>query len=174
MRYTIILLLTLLAGCANTAPIPEKYRPLETLSGRPDFLAPDTTATTVGKTVYVADVEKWLKERPEGTVRYDSIMQHERVHSYRQLKLGVGTWLSRYASSAAFRWKEEQLGWYIQIQLLRRGGFQINVDGVAKSLSGYKPFMVSYEDARQWVLDVLAGRWKPASDEMLPEDLQGL
>ena len=122
----------------------------------------------------MADVERWLKERPEGSVRYDSIMQHERVHSHRQLKMGLALWLSRYASSSKFRWQEERIGWYIQLQLLRRGGYQINVDGVAKSLAGYKPFMISYEDARQWVLDVIAGRWKPDPSEELPADLRGL
>lgn len=175
-KFVLLVLMSLFsAGCTSignkegsTFLLPEEYRPLEEISERGFLMGlvitGDSTITTVGKTAYVEDLEKWLAERPVGSLRFRAVVRHEQEHSRRQLDAGVKRWLARYLSDAEFAWLEEQIGWYWQLRILQQGGARINVDGVAKTLAGYKIAtggIVSFEDAKQWVSDVLAGRWSP-------------
>jgi len=165
-----IVALLLLGGCATTRDVEPKYRPIETMAERPS-LGGDSIITTVGKTVYVGNLEKWMVDHPAGSPRYDSIMLHEKVHSYRQLKgglPGLTFWLGKYLSDQSFRWKEEQLGWYVQLKMYQRYGLQINAEGVGRVLAGYIPKLVDYDEALQWVRDVLSSRWKPQDGELPP------
>lgn len=157
--FLTFVLLALLAGC-STADLPAEFRPLTTLSeGNP--LGP-AAATTVGSTVYVEDLGDW--EGRLGETRVRALLLHEREHSIRQHEQGVGLWLVHYLTSTSFAWREERLGWYVQIVTLRDGGEQVNPEGIAKILADYKHPMgklVSYEEALAWVRDVLSGAWKP-------------
>ncbi len=152
------LLIALLAGCSSVELDPQ-YRPLTTLrEGSP---LGESAATTLGSTVYVADLDDWGGRL--GTPRMHALLMHERVHSIRQHEIGLGLWLWRYLTSTKTAWREEQLGWAVQIQELRRGGEQVNPEGIARLLSDYAHpggQIVSYEDALAFVKSVLAGRWE--------------
>lgn len=153
------LVLALLAGCSSV-DLPEEFLPLTTLAeGNP---LGSTAATTIGETVYVQDLDDWRGRL--GELRVRALLQHERIHAIRQAEAGVGLWLARYLSSRSFAWREERLGWFVQIQALRAGGETVNPEGIAKILSDYKhPLgeLVSYEEALGWVQDVLRGAWRP-------------
>lgn len=169
IRLALVLgLVVLPAGCVTygeTRDIEPEYRPLKTLSERPDMILSDTAATTVGEIVYVADLDKWLNDHPVGTPRYHATMVHEQEHSKRQHAQGTLKWVSRYLVDKDFMWAEEQRGWYLQLKALKAAGFTINVDGTANSLHNYKTLtgssMVGREEAKQWILSVLNGQWTP-------------
>jgi len=159
----------LLAGCKTgglTYEVEEVYRPLEKIRERVDLPSvSDTAMTTVGTTAYVVDLEWWLDRYPPGQPRYESIMRHEQVHSRRQIDRGVYLWVARYSYDREFAWAEEQLGWYEELKTLQRYGLPINVESVALILSGYRNLsgrLVSFADARNWVLSVLDGSWTPS------------
>ena len=91
-------------------------------------------------------------------------MAHEQMHSIRQHEMGTFLFVARYSYDTDFMWEEEKWGWYYEIKELQRRGQQINPDALAIVLSKYKSLggqMVSFPEAREWVLDVLAGRWTP-------------
>ena len=182
-RLTLLLLLVLPAGCVKSdkkegaesaktmavrvyksMDLPEKWRPLEQVRERPEMLAPKTRSTTIGKTLYVADLHEWLEKYPPLSWRWKAALRHEQEHSRRQLKKGVLGWIAKYAYDRAFMWLEEQIGWYWEIKLLRQGGHQINVPALAATLHDYKNLtgrMVSAADAVAWINLVLAGKWQP-------------
>lgn len=168
-NYLLVFCLLVSSSCAATRDVEANYRPIETMSERPwyaSFLGGENTITTVGDTVYVEDLDDYMAKRPAGSPRYDSVMLHEKVHSYRQHQIGVSLWLSKYLSSRSFRWEEESLGWYVQLRMYRRYGLQVIPEGVAKTLSKY----VDYDEALIWTQDVLSGRWHP-EDGALPPDV---
>ncbi len=177
MRTLIVsALLIFFTGC-NTFQLDEKWEPLVEMVERPALKNGDGITTTVGTRIYRADIDSYLEKNPPGSAQFDSLLYHEQIHSKRQLHTGLAVWLSRYGTDTAFMWKEEQLGYYAQIINLRKRGLTINIEGIARALSGYKNFrgaMVSYEDAIVWVRDVVGGRWKPAEEDMwsLPSWLQ--
>ena len=177
MRNLVLLAIISLfsAGCTtidnkdgSVLLLPETYRPLEQIKERGLLMGlvitGDNTTTTIGNTAYVEDLEKWLEQRPVGGLLFRAVMRHEQEHSKRQFDYGVKAWLARYVTDKAFAWKEEQIGWYYSLTILKQGGALINVDGVARALAGYTittGSIVDEDTARQWVLDVLAGRWTP-------------
>lgn len=176
MKNWIVLTLAciLFAGCTSagkTFDLPAKYAPLKHLKARSEIpglglaIRSASTITTLGESAYVKDVDEWLKKNPPAGRRFHSIMRHEQEHSKRQLATGTKKWVSKYLFSKSFAWKEEQIGWYYELTLLKSYGFQVNIVGVAKTLSGYTIAtgkIVSFEEALKWVEDVMAGRWKPA------------
>jgi len=164
-----ILSLTLFAGC-TTYDLEEQWRPLEQIVERPGS---DTWLTTVGKNVYVADLDRWLEKNPPGSVHFKADISHEHVHAIRQKAAGVSSFLQQYILHRTYRWKEEQLGWYVTIKIYMRHGFQINIDGIANSLAKYRPSLGEREELRQWVEDVVRGRWKPEPGD-LPEQYKDL
>jgi len=161
--------LILFAGC-STYDLEEKWRPLEQIVERPGS---DTWLTTVGTKVYVADLDRWLEKNPPGTVNFDADIAHEHVHAIRQKKEGVSTFLRKYLTHRSYRWKEEQLGWYVTIKTYQRKGFQVNIPGIANSLSKYKPSLGDSAEILKWVEDVVYGRWKPEPGD-LPEQYKDL
>ncbi len=177
MKNSIVLVLAciLFAGCTSagkTFELPADYAPLKYLKNRSQMpglglvIRSKNIITTIGDSAYVKDVDEYLKTRPVGGRHFHAIMTHEQTHSRRQIATGTKKWILRYLSDAKFAWAEEQIGWYHELKLLRAGGLMINVDGVAKTLAGYLiPVgrIVSEDDARAWVNDVLAGRWEPGN-----------
>lgn len=155
------------AASADEHPLEGRWRPLVKVVERPSLPGlSERATTTVGDTVYVADLERWLAEHPPGDPRYDAVLLHEQVHARRQGEQGLEGWLDRYLNDRAFMWSEEQLGWYEQIQELKRRGLGIDAAALARNLAGYGNLagpMVSEQEARAWVDAVLAGQWRPGS-----------
>jgi hypothetical protein len=167
----ICLFVLLMSGCASTRAVDQKYLPLTTMSERPwyaAFLGGTGTITTIGDTVYVSTLKRWDDKKERYPRRYDAVMLHEMTHSLRQFSSGTAEWISSYLSSKDFRWKEEQLGWYIELRKYKQYGFRINVEAVAKTLSEYSPSLTDYDTALQWTKDVVSGKWKPEAGELLP------
>lgn len=178
MFYRALLAVSILfTGCVSlsepptygeTRKIEEKYLPLETLSERPDVVLSETSLTTVGNVVYTANLSRWLRENPPGSIGYHATMLHEQVHSVRQLRDGVMSWIAKYMTNADFMWREEQLGWYVELRALVANGVNVDLDAVALNLSGYRTItgqrMVSFSEAREWAADVVTGQWTPPAD----------
>jgi hypothetical protein len=173
-RLVLAVLVLPLAACATSMKSGEgdavhtltpEYSPLVEIRERPDFVLPESAITTIGTKAYVVDLADWLTRHPPDSPTYKAKLAHEHIHSSRQLKQGVTSWISGYLVSADFMWAEEQIGWYYEITTLQRLGLQVNVDGVALILNGYRTAagspMVSFPEAKTWVIDVLDGRWKP-------------
>lgn len=174
-----VLMLPLLAGCQLVQSpknddgilishdLDEKWLPLEDVRERPrlvrDF-GSDTATTTVGRHAYVRDLQEWLTRVVPGSAKYQALLRHEQEHSRRQLAYGLYLWIARYSYDKRFALLEEQIGWYYEITENRRLGNSVNVDVVAAILSRYENLagrLISFEEARLWILDVLAGRWTP-------------
>lgn len=169
MRLTRLLPLVLLVGCVDYAgqALPEEWRPLERIQERPAMLAKGSISTTIGKTLYVANLAKWFQKHPPGSIRYRAILRHEQEHSRRQLKRGVVAWLAQYVYDRDFMWLEERIGYFYAITVRQRGGEQINVLGLANTLHNYKNLagnMVSVDEALDWVNAVISGGWQPPPD----------
>lgn len=163
-------------GC-NTFELNEKWRPLEQMVERIHVDGQSGITTTLGTKIYRENIDKYLEENPPGSPKFDSLLYHEQVHSKRQLRLGLAKWLSKYGTDTEFMWGEEQLGYYAGLKEKQRRGLWVNIDGRARAMAKYTNLMgkmVSYEDALQWVRDVLSGSWKPAEDDMwsMPDFLQ--
>lgn len=163
-----ILPIIFFAGC-HSFELDEKWLPLEQMVERPHLNGMTYITTTVGKKIYRENVNQYLEDNPPGSPAFDSLLYHEQVHSKRQLKMGLAKWLSKYGVDTEFMWHEEQLGYYAGMMEKRRRGIYIDAEARALSISKYTNLagkMVSYEDALQWVRDVLGGRWKPAEEDL--------
>lgn len=174
-------LLLALAGCQYVGPtvddqgniiahvLDPQWLPLEDVRERPVLVrdvGSDTATTTVGRHAYVRDLEEWLGRVIPGSPKYLALLRHEQEHSRRQLDYGLYTWIARYSYDREFALLEEQIGYFYEITERRRLGNPMNVDATALVFSRYKNLagsLISFEDARGWVLDVLAGRWSPPS-----------
>jgi len=172
MRYiTLITLISLLfVGCASdTYKLDPQYDPLKEIrQGTIETVGlKDTGARTIGTTMWVKDLDKWLEDREPGSTRFHAIVTHEQTHARRQQEQGLSIWIGRYLTDADFAWKEEQIGWYRQIVILIGNGYVISPEGIALTLSNYRVAtgsIVSYGDALRWVYDVMGGRWKPEGE----------
>jgi len=146
-----------------------EWRPLEEVRERPRVVrnaGSDTAITTVGRNCYVKDLDEWLGRVVPGSAKYKALMRHELEHSRRQLDMGTFLWIARYSYDKEFALLEEQIGYYYEITERRRLGNPINIDGTALVLSKYKNLagrLIKFEDARNWIREVLAGRWTPPS-----------
>lgn len=174
--------LVVLSGCYLVSPptddngnvvahvLEEKWRPLEDVRERPPAVqnfGSDTSTTTVGRHCYVKNLQEWLTRYVPGSAKYQALLRHEQEHSKRQLAYGLYLWLARYSYDREFALEEEKIGYYWEITERRRLGYPVNIDGVALALSKYKNLsgsLISFTDARQWILDVLAGNWKPPTN----------
>lgn len=162
MRERSLILFAALALCGcSSLDLDESYLPLKRVVESP--AAEEGSAFTIGPNVYVRDVETFKAKRPGQ--RWVAFLLHEQTHSRRQ-QGDLASWLARYGSDPAFAWREEQLGWGAELLHLRRSGYQIDPEAVAKALAGYRTTLtrkplVSFLDALGWVREVLAGRWKP-------------
>jgi len=163
----------LITGC-NSVALDEKWLPLEEMVERPTTNGSSGITTTIGRKIYRANIDAYLEKNPPGSARFDSLLYHEQIHSKRQLKMGLATWLAKYGTDIEFMLKEEQLGYYAALHNLRRRGMSRSAESIALSMSKYKNLvgsMVSYEDALAWARDMISGRWKPAEEDLwsLPE-----
>ena len=163
-RAAALLVLLLLAGCHRPYALDERWRPLVEVVERPDLLVSDSISTTLGTRVYVANLDDWLRRFPPESVEQEALLLHEREHAVRQLDAGLGAWLARYLNDCAFMWREEQLGWFLQLRHLRTAGRPVFPAVIALALSDYRNLsgpMVGYEEALAWVEAVLSGAWTP-------------
>ena len=176
MRNLLFLVpLLVLSGCMSSGTghpphtLAEEWRPLVDVRERPRVvrdLGTDTAITTIGTHCYVKSLEEWLARVVPGTAKYKALMRHEQEHSRRQIKMGTFLWVARYSYDKEFALLEEKIGYFYQITERRRLGNPINPDGLAIVLSRYKNLsgrLISFEEAKTWILDVLAGRWTPPS-----------
>jgi len=175
----LVLLLPLWSGCALLGspkdddgnviahPLDAVWLPLEDVRERPNIFrnaGSDKATTTVGRHAYVRDLDEWLARVVPGSPKYLALLRHEQEHSRRQLDMGLYLWLIRYSYDREFALEEEMVGYYYEITERRRLGAPMDVDVTAIILSKYKNLagdLISFEEARQWILDVLAGRWLP-------------
>jgi hypothetical protein len=171
MNAKLLVILILLAlpatGCGKAVNLGPEFEPLERIRESKVVTAGlgDSGIRTIGETAYVADLGKFRDRNPEPL--FTATLLHERVHTIRQKKAGIGKWLVKYGSDPDFMLAEEKEGWHVFITHLRSKGQPINVDQAAKVLSGYKTAlgkrMVSFADAKAWVQSVLNGTWTPDS-----------
>lgn len=169
VRCTLAFLLALLlAACAKTHKLEERWRPLLEVVERPNLpLLSPTAATTIGQRIYVVDLDGFLRRFPPGSERYEALLLHEQEHARRELRMGVDHFLARYLHDPAFQWREEQRGWYLQLKHLQQSGESVDAHVAATLLSQYRNLvgpMVSFTDALAWVRAVLAGQWTPSED----------
>lgn len=166
MRLALALLLTIpmsLSGCTGRqVELGDRWHPLERVVE--SSLWPDGRATTIGATVYLADLDAWETTYPDGP-RRDGFLMHEREHALQQEQDGVVPFVARYATDPGYMWLQESRAWAIELLHLRQHGLDPNPQVVAVALSRYETLdgrpMVSREQAERWVADVLAGRWSP-------------
>ena len=163
-RSLLLATILLLAGCQSPYALDERWRPLVEVVERPDLLVSDTIATTLGTRVYVADLDAFLERFPPESVEQEALLLHEREHAVRQLYAGLGPWLARYLNDRGFMWREEQVGWFLQLRRFQAGGRPLYPRVIAQALAGYRNLegrMVSEAEALAWVQAVLAGTWTP-------------
>ena len=166
MNLTKIMLTLVLLCCGcGTYQLDQKWLPLEELVERPGS---GSFITTIGNKAYVTDLSDWLDEHPPGSVTFEAILLHEQEHAKRQLEYGLSEWIKRYRTDSLFRWREEQRGYYLQLNHLQDHGYAILFDKLAVVLSEeYGPNMilagqmVSLEAARDWLYDVWNGFYHP-------------
>lgn len=164
IRFAVaVALVLLMTGCQfKTLELDEEWAPLELVSERPKMLAKGTISTTIGHTLYVADLEVFQRDYPEGSPVYLGLLKHEREHSRRQFKMGLSKWLGKYLTDTEFQYAEEQRGYYLG---LTEPGVTWYPEVVARALAGYwnalGQKMVTYERALEWARAVQRGQWAP-------------
>jgi hypothetical protein len=163
----LLALLALLAGCSSH-PIPEQFLPLESLNQKP--LGLGHSVTTIYNTVWVNDVEEYLKRKPEWSPLYVGDMLHERIHSIRMGNIfGTISFLWNYVFDKDFMREEECIPWYFELIYLRSKGIIKPPPYTANFLMGYEnldgPMFETKEEALQWVMDAYSGKWKPNISE---------
>lgn len=157
-----ISLLLLTSGC-NTHSIPSHFSPLDEIIERP--FGGDGFVTTFHNDVWVNDIDDFLKRKPVGSPEFNATMIHERVHSIRMGNPITTLWfVAVYVFDRDFMWEEESIGWYFQLQYMKKKGILSPPEVIAVVLTRYENLigkMISYNDALQWVRDVLTDKWKP-------------
>lgn len=170
MRKLLAILLVLLTfGCSSpeTFDLGDEWEPLIAVTERPAIfrnVGSDTAIATIGQYVYVRDMDDFLARYVPGTPKFTAAMRHEQEHSRRQLDMGTFLWLARYSYDRDFALYEEQVGYYWEVTERFRLGNPIDVVGYARAFSTYRNLsgrLISFEDARQWFSDVIAGHWTP-------------
>ena len=165
----VVALILLISGCAtDEIKLDNRFRPLKAVKENP--VQPRGVVTTIFPYLLVRDLDDWQKSFPEGSHHREALLRHERFHAWRQKKLGLSEYLYKYVFDRKFRLEEEKLANYIGLTYLKSRGVRVDVEGKARFLSGkaYKK-MVSYEEIKKWILDVMAGRWKPPIE--IPKEL---
>lgn len=175
-KYVALILILLFSGC-QFIELDSKWKPLKYVKQNP--YQPVDIYTTLGNSIYVRNLEDWQKKYPEGSQNRNWLLLHERVHSYRQAKMGLTSFTAKYAYNKEFRWNEERLAEYASLKYLMRIGAlkpgeqtEKYLDSRAKFFSGeaYKK-MVSYQTARQWFDSVVHKGWEPDKTEPMPPNL---
>ena len=159
-KFLAIMFSLLMLGCTS-APMPADWAPITTIVERPSVpTLGDTTVSTVSPYLIVKDIDEFWEAYPVGSPVLEALRRHEVIHAESQEAYDEGkiAWVKRYALDRSFRWDEEKRGWKEQILHLRNTGHLLNVGAIAEILSGKGYDMINFAEARQWVLDVLAGR----------------
>ena len=160
MRHLLLAFVFLLSGCVGTTyDLEPKWYPLKQIQER---IGPGGWVSTIGDTVYVSDLEKFLEKHPVNSVSFNAKMAHERVHSYRQSTMD--DWLMDYMTSREFRTYEEKLGWYVEINMLRRAGATADAleHWAAKSMLSYTPELGPESRLSLWIHETTHGKqWQP-------------
>ena len=162
--------LTFFPGCCGPSiPLEKRWRPPTHVTQSP-FTHKDLYFT-VSSHVYVRDLEQWKKDHPPGYSR-NLILIHERIHAYRQSKQGIVRFINCYIFSKSYRWNEELLATYAEMQYMKSQGRKtFNFESTANTFSGEGYFhMVSKEKALRQLKRAWYGHWKPKPGE-LPDDL---
>ena len=162
-----IVLLLSGAGCASHS-VSEVFLPLETMYEKPIGIG--SSITTLHNTVWVNDIDDYLKRKPEGSPLYNGDMLHERIHSIRMGGIFGTMWfVAKYVFDDDFMREEEFIGWYFELLYLKTKGIVRSPYYTANFLMGYEnlggPMFDTKEEALQWVLDVYSGKWKPNISE---------
>lgn len=152
-----------LAGCsAREVELEPEWAPLRRVVEMGAW--PADRATTIGETVYLADLDWWHETYPPGP-RRKGFLLHEREHALQQQAMGVLAFVARYGTDPRFMWEVESRAWALELQHLHALGLPVNAKAVARALAGYETpdgrAMVEEGAALAFVLDVLAGRWNP-------------
>lgn len=157
------LTLCLMAGCGATHTLDDRWLPLEEIVERPGN---DTWATTIGKRVYVANLERFFAKHPEDSIQLESLLSHELVHSWRQHQKGVNGWLIKYITNREFRLREEAIAYYIDNRIEGR-----SKEEIVENLLRYRPSMGTEDEIRAVVEETIAN---PPLKEDLPPQLRHL
>ncbi len=83
----------------------------------------------------------------------DGLMAHERLHCERQVAMGLLRWLWRYLTDTRFRYREELLGYRLELQIDDPPDRERRAAEMARSLAAYYHMKL---DARQVKEDLLA------------------
>ena len=156
---------SLTSGCRSLKLDP-KWKPLEIVEE--SVYQSKGIVSTIGNTLIVYDLDTWQRGNPKGSINRESLLRHERVHSYRQKKYGLTKYLYRYWTDKEFRWQEEQHALYACLTYKKKMKKHIYVKSLAHFLSG--PVycrMISYNKAKTFVESVLNGSWKPIVEMLL-------
>jgi len=148
-------MLLMITGCSGKSiKLEDKWKPLVKLVESDLPFVSDTATTTIGDTIYTADLDKWLSIYPINSARFDALLAHEQVHSQRQFKYGVSAWITRYLIDKEFAWQEEKMGWEQEIRISRMHGIAKSDEMYAAILSTKYRGMVSYQEALSWIRSI--------------------
>lgn len=162
MRLLFLFLILLFCGCNQpTLKLDSKWEPLTQIIEAPHELMVKGMTTTIGDTCYVYDLKEWVKNNPNGSIKQEALLIHEKIHSERQYD-HTGSyifWIIRYVLDSDFQLDEEKRGWGAEITFLIKNGYNINKEVVAYALNKkYRMLtgrMISYADAYRWVTEVV-------------------
>jgi hypothetical protein len=149
---TLLLALVLVVGCnTRTIELDPMFLPLKKVV-RADFVAPGMVST-ITPFVFTRSVDDLIEAYAPGSVEWDALFFHERVHALREQNNRA--YLSQYAVDLGFRWQEEQLGYAEEIQYRLAHGASVNPGAYALVLSSDYGGMVSYDSALAWIQGLL-------------------
>lgn len=147
-------LLVELGACGPSShyPLDPKFSPLREVVQVPS-IRPGVVSTVYAES-WTRSIQDLLDSYAPGSVEWDALFFHERVHSVREFDNRA--YLDQYAVDAGFRWQEEQLGYATEIRYRLEHGVAINPAWYASVLSSNYQGMVSYQVALAWVDGVAA------------------
>lgn len=112
--------------------------------------------------VFVDDIKAW---KDQEKIHREADLVHERVHAIRQDEVGIFMYMLHYKTNPKFRLQEEKLAYYIGMRHYMRHGHPVDTAYYANALSSdtYEG-MISYDEAKKWVEDVVSGAYNPKID----------
>lgn len=161
VKLVVLAAALVIAGCnSREIQLDPKFLPLTSVrevSDNTPILKAGFVAT-VYSTSYTKSLRELVDAYPVGSVGWDALFFHERMHAIREYADPL--FLVKYATDPAFRWQEEKLGYREEIRYLRdNGGFGWNdVIVYSKALSTGYAGMVTWEEAEDWIHEVLQER----------------
>jgi len=136
-------MLFIIGGCSSVTEIKER-------GDRWPNANPNFCITSWG-TIYVPNGKLAEYTGDKISVQNAALLEHEEMHAARQRACLYAFWHMSYATSKEFRWKEEQLGYKVQIEYLRAHGIKPTEDWfIGLVMDDFYGGMVSKEDASKW------------------------